>query len=256
MTDAAWWTTFYDEDYLRLWGAGFDDAKNRAEADALWEVLDLAPGRRLLDAPCGYGRLSRLMAERGAAVVGVDQSATLLASAEDARGELPAERLRYVRHDLRQPLAEGGFDAAMDVFSSIGHGTDDDDRAVFATLAAALRPGGRLVVEAMHRDPVASRFAGGVGAPGRRLDDGTLFVETPRWDPVRGRVETSWHWCGPTGAGSKSASIRVYAIPELVAMLEGAGLVFVAAYRGRTTEPYTGVGPDGGGRVAVVAEKR
>ena len=255
MSDAAWWTTFYDEDYLRLWGESFDDPRNRAEADALWQVLDLAPGRRLLDAPCGYGRLSRLMAERGAAVVGIDQSAVLLAAAERGRGELPADRLHYVRHDLREPIAEGGFDAAMNVYSSIGHGSEDDDRAVFSTLAAALRPGGRLVVEAMHRDPVVARWARGASVVGRRQADGTLFVETPTWDPVRGRVETSWHWRGPAGAGTKSASLRVYAIPELIAMLAGVGLGLVGAYRGRTAEPYDGAGPDGGGRVAIVVEK-
>jgi len=50
----------------------------------------------------------------------VDQSEALLAEAEKNRGELSTERLRYFRHDLREPLTEGGFDAAFNVFSSIG----------------------------------------------------------------------------------------------------------------------------------------
>lgn len=61
------------------------------------------------------------IAKRGAIVVGVDQSETLLSHAEKNRGDLPAERLRYFRRDLRQPLPEGGFDAAFNVFSSIGY---------------------------------------------------------------------------------------------------------------------------------------
>src|SRR5207237_2222573 len=53
---------------------------------------DLREGSRVLDAPCGYGRLSLPLARRGAIVVGVDQSAELLAQAEKDRGDLPANR--------------------------------------------------------------------------------------------------------------------------------------------------------------------
>ncbi len=106
----------------------------------------------MLDAPCGYGRLARLIAERDAAVVGVDQSEVLLAQAEKNRGELPPARLRYFRHDLRMPLPESGFDAVYNVFSSIGYGTEDDDLAIFRTLHNTVHPGGLIFVETMHRD--------------------------------------------------------------------------------------------------------
>ena len=111
-----WWKSFFDADYVRLWGAGVMVRAIRQHAEAVWELLGLREGSRLLDAPCGYGRVSEPMARRGAVVVGVDQSAEMLAQAERDRGDLPVERLRYVRHDLREPLAEGGFDAAMNLF--------------------------------------------------------------------------------------------------------------------------------------------
>ncbi len=112
-----WWKTFFDQDYLRIWGQMFSEEANRKQAAELWSMLDLNPGRRLLDAPCGWGRLSRPLALLGAAVLGVDQSETLLALAECRRGELPPERLRYLRHDLRTPLPETGFDVACNIFS-------------------------------------------------------------------------------------------------------------------------------------------
>lgn len=248
----SWWEQFFDEQYLSLWGGMVSPARTNDEADGLWRVLELGPGARVLDAPCGYGRLSLPLCERGAVVVGVDQSAQLLAAAESRRGALPSERLRYRRANLRQPLDEGGFDAAINVFSSLGYGSEADDLAVLITLRAALAPGGKLFVETVHRDSVIVATAHGV-KPSSRLADGTLIIEEPRFDPVAGRVETAWHWQGPRGSGQKSASMRIYAITELTALLARAGLRVLSAHRGCSTELYTTPGPGGGWRVGLLA---
>jgi SAM-dependent methyltransferase len=249
-----WWKTFFDADYIRLWGAGEIVGAIRQHADAVWELLGLREGSRLLDAPCGYGRVSEPMARRGAIVVGVDLSTEQLAQAERDRGDLPVERLRYVRHDLREPLAEGGFDAAMNLFTSMGYGSEEDDLAILRTLRAALRPGGRLVVETMHRDVAVALFSRGL-RPAQRLPDGTLVVEEPVFDPIAGRVNTAWFWSGPQGSGKKEASLRVYTITELIGLMEGAGLRFLSAHGGSTTEAFQAEGPEMGGRVMLVAER-
>jgi SAM-dependent methyltransferase len=126
-----WWQAFFDADYVRLWGQGGDvAAQTAAQVEGLWSLLGLRAGSRVLDAPCGYGRLSRPLAERGALVLGVDQAQALVEQAERERGSLSAAQLRYLRHDLRRPLAETGFDSAFNVFTSLGYGTEDDDLAV------------------------------------------------------------------------------------------------------------------------------
>jgi len=218
-------------------------------------VLGLSAGARVLDAPCGYGRLSRLLAARGANVVGIDQSDALLAEAEAKRGELA---ITYVRHDLRAPIdpSLGVFDAAINIFSSIGHNGEDGDRAVFAHTAAMLRPGGMFMVEAMHRDVVIARRITGTTLNQRTNPDGTILTEDARWDPMRGVVDSVWRWTNARGRGEKRSSLRVYAIPELIGLLEGAGFEVIGAYRGCSTEPFTGDGPIAGGRIALVARKR
>lgn len=246
-----WWEQFFDEDYLRLWaevsGAGDE------EAAALWRILGLADGCRVLDAGCGYGRVSLPLARLGARVLGVDQSAPLLAEAERRRGDLDSGRLRYLRQDLRAPLADSGFDAALSLFSSLGYGAEADDVAILGTLAAAVRPGGRVVVDTNHRDVLAARLALGA-SPAHRLRDGTLLAEEPRFDPVVGRVETTWFWAGPRGTGQKSASIRVYTITELVRLMEKVGLRFQAALHPGSGAPFSPSGPSLGGRVLLVSE--
>jgi SAM-dependent methyltransferase len=244
-----WWQEFFDADYFHIWRQSELSGSVAAQVDGLWSLLGLEQGSRVLDAPCGYGRLSRPLAERGAHVLGVDQSRTLLQHAESERGDLPSSRLRYVQHDLRYPLAEVGFDAALNVFSSLGYGSEDDDLAILATLRAAVRPGGLVFVETIHRDLVASLLARGQ-PPSQRLADGTLVVEEPRFDPVSGRMETSWYWAGPAGQGRKTASLRLYTATELVRLLERAGLRFRSAHQGCSTEPF-GIG----GRLGLLAER-
>jgi SAM-dependent methyltransferase len=249
-----WWQAFFDADYVRLWGQSDVSGSAARHVEGLWTLLGLQVGSRVLDAPCGYGRLSRPLAERGAIVLGVDQSQTLLEHAERERGQLSTAQLRYLQHDLRQPLDETGFDCALNVFTSLGYGSEEDDLAILRTLRAAVRPGGLVFVETNHRDLMATFLARGV-APSQRLPDGTLVVEDPRFDPISGRMETCWYWSGPAGQGRKPASLRVYTATELVRLLQRAGLRFRSAHRGCSPEPFRAEGPDLGGRIGLLAER-
>jgi SAM-dependent methyltransferase len=249
---SGWWESFFDADYLRLWEGAEPPDKIAREVSGLWAVLGLRETSTVLDAPCGYGRIARALAERGARVLGVDLSADLLAEAERRRGGLPSEALRYRRHDLRSPLAESSFDAAVNVFSSLGYGTEADDLAILSTLRAAVRPGGRVFVETTHRDAVAAGLSAGRRIS-NRLPDGTLIVEEPWLDPVAGRVETTWYWSGPAGAGRKTASLRVYTATELVRLVEAAGLRLGSVHNGCSSDPFVTVGSPPSARLGVLA---
>ena len=250
----SWWRDFFDEEYMRIWAGFLPPERALKEGEGLWDVLGLKPGARVLDAPCGWGRLSQLMAERGAIVLGVDQSRTMIELAERERGSLSSDQLQYRVHDLREPLAETGFDAAYNVYSSIGYGTEADDRAIFTTLRHSVRPGGSVFVDTSHRDLAATFFARG-GAHGNRLPDGTLVMEQPVFDAVEGRVNTTWYWSGPNGSGSRTASLRVYCATELVRLMESVGLRFVSAHKGCSTEPFKATGADMGGRIGILARR-
>jgi 2-polyprenyl-3-methyl-5-hydroxy-6-metoxy-1,4-benzoquinol methylase len=247
-----WWNTFFDQDYLRLWGQMFTEEANAKLAADLWSMLDLSAGCRLLDAPCGWGRFSQPLALLGATVLGVDHSETLLAAAESQRGEAPPERLRYLRHDLREPLRESGFDVACNIFTSFGYGTEEEDVAIFRTLRGAVRPGGPVLVETNHRDLMCSFIARG-SKESKRMPDGTLFVGESDFDALSGVASLNWYWSGPGSSGEKHAKWRCYTPSQIIGLLERAGLRFAGAYKGLSKITYKAEGPDVGGRLAVVA---
>jgi SAM-dependent methyltransferase len=108
----------------------------------LLEQLGDVTGQDVLDAGCGEGYLSRILAARGARVTGVDLSPRLVALA----GQKPAAGpITYLAADLceRQP----GLDRRFDAIASFFVLNDVEDHRGFAeTLARALRPGGRAVL--------------------------------------------------------------------------------------------------------------
>jgi 2-polyprenyl-3-methyl-5-hydroxy-6-metoxy-1,4-benzoquinol methylase len=250
-----WWKTFFDQDYFRMWGQTLNEETSTKQAMELWSMFDLTPGCSVLDAPCGWGRLSRPLALLGATVLGVDQSETLLTFARRDRADLPAERLRYLSHDLRTPLGETGFDVAINIFTSFGYGTEEEDVAMFRTLRGAVRPGGRVLVETNHRDLMCAFMAHGAKAS-RRLPDGTLFVDEPDFDAITGVVHLNWYWSGPSGSGEKHADWRCYTPTQIVDLLQRAGLRFTGAYKGLSKVPYKAEGLEAGGRIAVIAVRQ
>ena len=104
---------------------------------AALDLLDPRPGERILDVGCGDGTLTRRIVERGASVLGIDNSPELIAAAR-AKGIdallLPAEEMQF--------FAE--FDAAFS--NATLHWVLEKEQAARA-IFRALRPGGRFAGE-------------------------------------------------------------------------------------------------------------
>ena len=147
---AEWFTTFFDAAYVAQLREEKPPAQTRREVDFLLRALRPAPGARILDVPCGYGRHASALARRGFRVVGVDLSRAMIAEARRRFAEGP--RLAFVRADMRRIAFRGEFDAVVNLYTSFGYFTPAQNQAVLRRLARALRPGGTLLVD--HRDPI------------------------------------------------------------------------------------------------------
>jgi cyclopropane fatty-acyl-phospholipid synthase-like methyltransferase len=74
----------FGEDYLYFYAESTDDGHSDDDAAEIIGRLELPAGARVLDAPCGHGRISRRLAAAGLDVTGVDAS---LQSISMARAE-------------------------------------------------------------------------------------------------------------------------------------------------------------------------
>ena len=144
----------HNERPAAVWSAGGKDYDeiSRGIADSIEHCvlrLNPQPGERILDLSTGTGWTSRVVARRGATVIGVDIADDLL---DAARANADAETLRidYQLGDAEDlPFEEGAFDA---VVSTVGIMFASRPDAAAAELARVCRAGGRIALTTWASD--------------------------------------------------------------------------------------------------------
>lgn len=209
---------WYDEDYL-FFSAEITNAERTAnELEFIWQVLQLRPGQTVLDLGCGHGRIANGLAERGAAVTGIDAVPLFLerARADAAKAGLSVD---YREGDMRDLAGLGPFDAVILWFFSFGYHSDDDNLKVLEAASRVLRPGGMLLIDQYN---TASLARAGDGYRVLDLGDSLLLqrpvcdLENGRWGAERIAVRD--------GAIRRSRfTCRCYSATEMKTMLAGAG---------------------------------
>jgi SAM-dependent methyltransferase len=241
------WDDFFGEFYLRAYASAEADAAAETQALAAARLAGCPDGGDVLDVPCGYGRHVVPLARAGYRAVGVDRSETLLAEARRRAGHERWPKL--TRADYRElPFPEGSFDVALNLFSSLGYLGDEDDTRVLAEIGRVLRPGGRLVVEIVHRDMLVSGFT---ERDWYAVGEGRLMLQQRTFDPVEGIAQTTQTVIYGSGEReSRPFSVRVYTATELLAMLGRAGFVEPRCHGSLAGEPFAV-----GTRLVIVARR-
>jgi trans-aconitate 2-methyltransferase len=173
--------------HVRGWDA---DAYHRvsgpqvAMSEAVMDRLELGGDETVLDAGCGSGRVTRLLLERvpRGRVIAVDADAQMVAR---ARAELAGTAADVRQADLAHLRLRDGEQVDAVFSNAVFHWIDDHD-ALFAALATALRPGGRISVQCGGEGNVANVHAVALQAAG----DAGLAERFDGWP-------RPWNFAGP-----------------------------------------------------------
>ncbi len=226
----------FGQDYLDFYAAELHDGVNDEEAELIALLVDLSAGERVLDLPCGYGRIAERLAERGAAVVGVDRCEPFLSRARAAAARRGVD-VEYQLGDWDAPGRDGPFDMLVSWFTSFGYGDGDgvDDaqlRAQLRRMHDELRPGGRLLVETLniHEQGLTDHES----STTKELEDerGRHFmIDRSRFDPSTGRLHVR-RFVTRSGAPTAESgyTLRLFSATELRAWLLDAGFVSAHAF--------------------------
>lgn len=130
---------------LELRGRGEDQTSIRA---AYLDLLQIAPGERVLDVGCGTGVVTRDVARRVAPtgrVMGIDPSPVMLAVAREiAEREGLAAQIEFRVGDARAlPVEDAAFDVVLAI-TALSHTTNAEQ--AIPELLRAVRPGGQVAI--------------------------------------------------------------------------------------------------------------
>ncbi len=197
-----------------------DDADT--DAEQVVRALDLTASARVLDVPCGTGRIAKRLRVLGHDVVGVDIEDRFAAVARDAG-------VPVIRADMRTAVVRPpSFDAAFCLWGSFGYFDEEGNRRQTEALVDALVAGGRLLIDTLVADTLLPGFV-----PDAEWSVGDVGVrEHRRYDADTKRVETTWTFTSEGMSATQATSVRIYAMEELTDLLAACGCTSFQAYDG------------------------
>ena len=159
--------------YNRYWGGRFLDKIYPVIEQAV--LRHLQQGATILDLCCGTGQLAAKLCEHGYRVIGVDNSAEMLAFARQN-----ASAAIFIESDARSFELPCQVDAAVSVFDSLNHIMSLDELGdVFRSVHAVLRPGGLFLFDLNVEEGFVQRWKGALNI----VESDHLLTARSSYDP-------------------------------------------------------------------------
>jgi SAM-dependent methyltransferase len=221
----AWHEEFFEGLYGRVLAGQFDEADSLEQARLVRRLLRLRRGQRVLDIPCGQGRLTVPLAGMGLVMTGLDRTAGYIRRARRAARKAGV-RVRFVCADMRTLDCDAEFDAAFNWFSSFGYFSDAENAAFLERVRTALRPGGRFLIETLNKSFIQARFL-----PLHLMEHGGVAVVVRnRFDPDTGRMHSVWTFRRGRRRERHRITLRLFNGTEMRRVLRRAGFVDIRLY--------------------------
>ncbi len=225
------------------WARGEEETR---DLRALFARFGVPPSGRILDAPCGIGRHATRLASMGFRVVGVDLSPAYIARAKQLATESGmGDRAMYIVGNLRRlsetvPKAEAPFDAALNLWTSLGYYGEEADVLVLEEYATLVRPGGILVLFIVSRDHIVRHHE----PQSYEVYGDFVVISQERFDIAASWMRNEWRFFRRRGDDLEHVvtvpiTHRVYSLHELIRLLERAGWRVSAFYGGWDRAPVT-----------------
>jgi len=149
-----WYKEWFDSPFYHRLYFERDEEEAREFIERLIHFLEPPARSQMLDAACGRGRHSRILAEMQFDVTGIDLSFKSIEYANQlARKDSLQEKgnLHFYQHDIRLPFWINYFDYAFNFFTSFGYfATRREHDDAMRTITASLRSQGIFVIDYLN----------------------------------------------------------------------------------------------------------
>jgi len=242
-----WWENFFHGVALDFWRAAIPAELTSAEADFLAKQLQLTKPAKVLDVPCGNGRIAIELAKRGFALTGIDIAREFIDEAQSSSLQAGVA-IDWRNQDMRDLPWSGDFDGAFCFGNSFGYLDDEANADFLKAVSRALKPGGRFILDA----PAIAECMLPNFQPSRSIELAGIKVDIEhRYDHEQGRMFNDFTFSRDGVVDRRPSSQRTYTYRELIELLRAASLETTAAYGSLTEEPFN----LGAHRLLLVSQK-
>lgn len=155
MNNSAWYANWFDTPFYHILYKNRDYTEAELFMNNLITQLNPTKENQILDLACGKGRHAIFLAEKGYNVTGIDLSKQ---SIEHAK-QFEKENLHFEVHDMRQTYKTEAFDFVLNLFTSFGYFSDEEDnQKAIDAMCNNLKPKGTLVIDFMNTYKVATNL--------------------------------------------------------------------------------------------------
>jgi cyclopropane fatty-acyl-phospholipid synthase-like methyltransferase len=212
-----WWNEFFP-DFRPVFDT-LPVKDTNAQVRYIIKKMKLKPGTKLLDCPCGIGRISLPLAKKGVKVTGVD--ITLEYLDELAEKALKSKlKIDLMHSDMRKINFKNHFNAAMNFGTSFGYfDKESDDCLTLKKVYQALKPGGLFLLHTINRDWILKHFQ---SSDWQNIKDMRL-LQSRKFDYSTSRMQDVWIFQKGDKEYKHMTDLRLYSYHEVLRIMEAVG---------------------------------
>jgi ubiquinone/menaquinone biosynthesis C-methylase UbiE len=218
---------FYIKQIMKLWDEGEKWASWISEVTSKYST-----GKRILDVPCGIGRISHFLVKKGFNVVGVDISEKMIKAAEENTQEATFKigDMRY----LEDIFKDEKFDITININNSLGYYEEEDDVKILNQLKKVSKS--LVIINLDNRDYTI------YNKPNEYYTYAPPYLVLSRetFDPTTSRLMVRrTYFMNDKEIGKIEYSQRLYSLHEVLSILKKAGLKPIEIVAGHSWKGFS-----------------
>lgn len=247
MSGPEWFRHYFEEPYGEIYEEYLlPPSVAEEEAQFVCDTLELEPGAKILDCPCGYARHIQKMRHLFPDMVGIDLDPDCL-----RRGFESMVNPWLLRGDMRSlPFYDNHFDAIMNLFNSFGYFDTETNQNTLREFARVLKPGGQVIIDVANPIPLVDLIEECPQTSQQILD--LLLTEAWSFDPETGMLHNDTIIELRDQIHERSYDVRLYTPDEIALLANKAGLDLISLFGDFDSERYD---PEESPRLIAVARK-
>ncbi|MEJ2777322.1 class I SAM-dependent methyltransferase [Stygiolobus sp. RP850M] len=219
----------YINEMLKLWEEGNKWAKWIDEVSRKYNVK----GKKILDVPCGIGRVSYFLSKLGYEITGVDISEKMVKKSKE---NVPTGT--FLKGDMRkltQVLSGESYDIIINIFNSLGYYEEEDDLKILREFRGVIKDAGLLIVNLDNRDFLIYNKPEIIHS----YIPPYLVIDNNNFDPFTSRLQVTRSYIKDGKEVEKvTFSQRYYSLHEIVDLMRKAGFEIIDVYSGYSWKKF------------------